>query len=119
MAVHIDLALSNIARQVGDGMRHVVVWHGQNGNLCDRTIAALDTTCTLVDRRQVRVHVTWITATAWHFLTRSRHLTERIRIRRHVCHHNKDMLLKLIRKVFGRRERKTWRNNTLDGRVIC
>ncbi len=43
LAVHLaaeqDLALGDVAGEVRDRVRHVVVGHGENGNLGDRTFA--------------------------------------------------------------------------------
>jgi hypothetical protein len=87
LAINEDLALRDVACQVRDrvgdicrrvtlsgdvhtaaGMKFTVVRHGQDGNLCDGAIAALDTTRTLIDGRQVRVHVARVSATTWHLL---------------------------------------------------
>jgi hypothetical protein len=46
------------------------------------------------------------------------HLTECIRIRRHVSEDDKDMLLQLVRVVLSRCERKSRGDDTLDRRVI-
>ena len=40
-AVHVDLALRDVARQVGDGVRDVVVGHRQDGELGDAAVGAL------------------------------------------------------------------------------
>mmetsp|Transcript_52457 Transcript_52457/g.145440 ORF Transcript_52457/g.145440 Transcript_52457/m.145440 type:complete len:286 (+) Transcript_52457:113-970(+) len=47
--VHKDLALGDVAREIRDRVRDVVIWHGQDRKLRDRTVAALDATRTLVD----------------------------------------------------------------------
>ena len=41
-AVQHDLALGDVAGQVGDGVRDIVVWHGENRYLSDRALLALD-----------------------------------------------------------------------------
>ena len=74
-----DLSLRNVSGKIGNGVSDIyrnrelipytflkigpaweltVVWHGQDGDLCDRSVSSLDTTCTLINRGQVRVHVT-------------------------------------------------------------
>ncbi|KAG6547480.1 hypothetical protein Mapa_010928 [Marchantia paleacea] len=60
IAVDVDLPLGDVPRQVGDGVRDVVVGHGQDGDLRDGALAALDSTCALVDGCQIRVHVAWV-----------------------------------------------------------
>ena len=46
-----------------------VIRHGENRDLRDRPVAAFDSSSSLVDSRQVRVHVTWITAPARDFFS--------------------------------------------------
>lgn len=50
---------------------HTIVRHGQDGNLGDRTIAALHSASTLVDGRQISVHVTGITTATRNFFSGS------------------------------------------------
>mgnify|MGYP001221060330 CR=1 FL=1 len=68
LPVDVDLALGNVARQVGDGVRDVVVGHGEDGELRDRARAPLDAAGALVDGRQVRVHIAGVAAAAGHLL---------------------------------------------------
>lgn len=58
LALDVDLALCDVARQIRDGMRDIIVGHRQNRKLCDRALAACDASCSLVDGRQIGVHVT-------------------------------------------------------------
>ena len=57
LPVHVDLALGDVACQVGDGVGDVVVGHGQDGQLGDAAGAALYAPGPLVDGGQIRVHV--------------------------------------------------------------
>ena len=57
LSLNVDLALRDVTRQVGDGVRDVVIRHGENGQLRDGALAPLDTAGALVDGRQIRVHV--------------------------------------------------------------
>lgn len=86
LAVDKDLAFRDVAGKIGNGMGDVcgmlglvriqliverertIVGHGQDWDLGDGSVAALYTASTLVDGRQICVHVTWVTATTWHFL---------------------------------------------------
>ncbi len=73
-------------------MCDVVVRHGQDGNLCDRAVAALNTACTLVDGRQIHVHVTGEAATAGNLFSRGRHLTKGVAVGRKICENDENML---------------------------
>ena len=57
LAVHIHLALSDVACQVWDGMSDVIIGHGEDGQLRDGALTALNTPCPLVDGGQISVHV--------------------------------------------------------------
>ena len=57
LAVHIHLALSDVACQIWDGMGDVIVGHGEDGQLRDGALTALNTPCPLVDGGQISVHV--------------------------------------------------------------
>ena len=57
LPVNIDLTLCDVASQVGDWMCNVIVGHGQNRQLRDRTLAPLNAPRTLVDSGQVSIHV--------------------------------------------------------------
>ena len=74
LAVDVDLPLRDVPREIGDGMRDVVVRHGEDGELSDGALAALDAPRALVDCGQVSVHVTGVAAATGHLLARRRHL---------------------------------------------
>lgn len=76
VSVDVDLALRDVAGQVGDGMSDVVVGHGQDGQLSDGAFLASDTTGTLVDGGQIGVHVTWVASTTRHLLSGGGDLTQ-------------------------------------------
>src|SRR5438094_285143 len=76
--IHVNLAFRNVASQIGDWVRDVVIGHSQDGKLGDGTIAALHSTGTLVDGGQIRVHVTRVGATARHLFARCRHFSQSI-----------------------------------------
>ena len=71
LTLDIYLALSNVASKIGDGMGDIIVGHGENGELCDGAWAAHNTPRTLVDGRQIRVHIAGVT-------TASRHLHDSV-----------------------------------------
>merc|ERR1719235_2647502 len=55
-SVYEDLAFCDVTSEVWDRMRDVVIGHREDWKLRDRTIAALDTTSTLIDSGQVCIH---------------------------------------------------------------
>lgn len=94
LTVDEDLSLGDVASQVGNWMCDIceitrsgkfqyernstrcytIVGHREDRNLCDRSIAALYTTCAFVYGRQISVHVTRVSTTTRDFFTSSRHL---------------------------------------------
>ena len=117
-AVDVDLALGDVARQVGDRVRDVVVGHREDGELRDGTGAALNAAGALVDGRQVRVHVAGVGAAAGHLLARRADLAQRVGVGRHVRQDHEHVHLALVGQVLGRREREARRDDALDGRVV-
>lgn len=79
-----DLALCDIASQVGDGMGDIRVGHRKDGQLGDGTIAASDTASSLVNGGEIGVHVTWVTTTTWHFFSGGRDLTKGVSVGGHI-----------------------------------
>jgi hypothetical protein len=91
-----------------------VVRHGQNRDLGDGTVAALDTTGSLVDGRQIRVHVTGVPTATGDFFTGGGHLTESVTVGGQVGKDDQDVLLELVGVVLGGGESKTRSNDTFD-----
>uniref|UniRef100_A0A182QVN8 Uncharacterized protein n=1 Tax=Anopheles farauti TaxID=69004 RepID=A0A182QVN8_9DIPT len=118
LTVDVDLTLGNVTGQIGNRMGDIVVRHSQNRDLRDRTVAAFDTSGTFVDGGQIGVHVTGETTTSGHLLTGSRHLTQRLGVRRHVGKDDQHVLLALVRQELGGGQGQTRRNDTLDGRIV-
>jgi V-type H+-transporting ATPase subunit B len=48
-------------------MSDIIIGHGKNRDLSDRTTTALDSTGSLIDSRKISVHVTWITSSTGDF----------------------------------------------------
>ena len=118
LAVDVDLPLGNVAGQIGDGMGDVVVGHGQDRDLGDRSVPALDASRPLVDGGQVGVHVTRETTAAGHLLTGGRHLAQRLGVRGHVGEDDQHVLLALVREELGGGQGQAGRDDPLDGGVV-
>ena len=73
-----------------------------------------NTTRTFVDGRQIRVHVTRIATTTWHFFTSSRDLTKSITVCCQISKNDQDVLLQLVGIVFGGGKGKARSNDTFD-----
>mmetsp|Transcript_9925 Transcript_9925/g.23506 ORF Transcript_9925/g.23506 Transcript_9925/m.23506 type:complete len:392 (-) Transcript_9925:217-1392(-) len=118
LTVEVDLSLGNVASKIGDRMSNIVVGHGKDGELGDRTVAADDTSGTLVDGGKIGVHVAGVTTTAGNLLTGGGNLAERIGVGGHVGEDDQDVKVALVGKVLGRGEGKTGGNDTLDGGIV-
>ena len=118
VSVDVDLALRDVARQVGNWMCDVVVRHRQDGQLRDGALLAVDSTGTLVDGRQIGVHVTGVASTARHLLSGSGDLTQGVGVGRHIGEDGKDVHLLLVGQVLCGGQSESWGDDTLDGWVV-
>jgi hypothetical protein len=55
LSIDIDLTFCDVSRQIRNRVRHVVVGHGQDGDLRDGSISTLYSSSSLVDGRQISV----------------------------------------------------------------
>jgi hypothetical protein len=92
---------TNVPGKVRDRVGDVVVGHGQDGDLRDGPVAAVDAPGTLVDGRQVGVHVPGVPAAAGHLLACGRDLAQGVGVRRHVGEDDEDVQVLLVRQVPG------------------
>lgn len=92
----------------------IIVRHGKDRDLGDRTISSFYTTSSLVDSRQIGIHITRVTSSTWYLFSGSRDFSERIGIRRHICKNDENVLLELVGVVFGGCKSQTGCNDTLD-----
>mmetsp|Transcript_86354 Transcript_86354/g.171429 ORF Transcript_86354/g.171429 Transcript_86354/m.171429 type:complete len:388 (-) Transcript_86354:419-1582(-) len=116
--VNEDLPLGDVACEVWDGVRDIVVGHRQDWELGDGTIATLDTACSFVDGRQICVHVTRVSSSTRHLLSCSRDFAKCIGIRRHVSQDDKDVLLPRVGEVFCCGQGKPRCHNALDCWIV-
>jgi hypothetical protein len=94
--------------------RLTIVRHGENRNLGNGAVTALDTTGTLVHGGQISVHVTRVTTTTRNLLTGGGHLTKSITVGRQIGKNDEDVLLELVGVVLGGCKGKTRGDNTFD-----
>jgi len=118
ISVNEDLSLGNVTSQIWDGMSDIIVGHGKNGQLSDRTVLASDTTSTLVEGGKIGVHVTRETTTSGHFFSGSRDFSEGVGVRGHIGEDSHDVHLLLVSEVLSSGEGETGSNNTLDGGIV-
>lgn len=119
LAINEDLALGDVASQVGDGMGDIIIGHGQDGQLSDGAVLAVHTACALIDCREIRVHVTGVSTTPWHLLSGGRDLTEGIGVGAHICENREHVHLFLISEVLSGGQSQAGSDDTLNGGVVC
>lgn len=117
LSVDEDLAFGDVACEIGDGMGDVVVWHAENGDLRNGTVAAFDSACALVDGAQVGVHVAGVTTASGHFFAGCRDFAEGVAVGGQVCKDDKDVFLELVGVVFSSCEGKARSDDTFDSGV--
>ena len=107
-------------QQLDGSQRNTVIRHSENGYLRDGAVSSLDSSSALVDGRQVGVHVAGEASSPRHLFACSRHLTQRLRVRGHVCQYHQNVLLTLIREELCRRQRESGGYYSLDpGEYRC
>ena len=113
-----NLSFSNVSRQVRNWVGNIVTRHGQNWELCNRSLLALDNSSTLVEHSKVSVHVTRVTTSPRNFFTCSTDLSKCITVVGHVRVDNENGIVVLECEVFSSCQCKTRRNDSLDSRVV-
>mmetsp|Transcript_19577 Transcript_19577/g.35526 ORF Transcript_19577/g.35526 Transcript_19577/m.35526 type:complete len:303 (+) Transcript_19577:852-1760(+) len=99
-------------------MRNIVVRHRKNRKLGNGTVSAHHTSGTLINGRQIGVHITGVTTTSRDLLTSSRHLTKGVSVRTHISKNDQHVQITLVCQVLSSGKRETWCNNTFNGRII-
>lgn len=74
LTINVNLSLCDVTGQIGDRMSDVIVRHGENGYLGNRTVPAFHTTSSFIDGSQISVHVTREATATRNLLSSSRHL---------------------------------------------
>mmetsp|Transcript_39085 Transcript_39085/g.89536 ORF Transcript_39085/g.89536 Transcript_39085/m.89536 type:complete len:265 (-) Transcript_39085:762-1556(-) len=117
-AVNKHLPLGDVAGQIRDRMGDVIVGHGQDRELCDRSVPSLNPSGTFVDCSQIGVHVPRITTAARHLLSGSGDLSKSVGVGGHVSQDHKDMLLALVCEILGSGQRQPGGNNALNSGIV-
>ena len=118
LPVDVDLTLGNVTSQVGNGVSDIVVRHRQDGNLSDRSVAALHTTGSLINGGQIGVHVTGEASSTRDLFSGGRDLTESLSVGGHVSEDDEHVLLTLIGQEFGRGQSQARRDDPLNGGIV-
>jgi hypothetical protein len=92
--------------------------HGQNGDLGDTSVLALDSTSSLIECGQICVQITWVGSTAWHLLTGGRDLSEGISISTHISHDDQHVELPLVGQILGSGEGQSGSDNSLNSGIV-
>ena len=118
LAVEDDLALGDVAGEVGDGVRDVVVGHGEDGDLRDGALGALDLARPLVQGGEVGVQVARDSPCGRDLAADGGDLAQRLAVVRHVRHDDQHVHVALVGEVLGRGQRAARRDEALDGGVV-
>src|SRR5437879_4342678 len=100
-------------------MGDIVPRHGENRHLSDRTFATVQSACSLVDCREIGVHVSWISATSRDLFSSCRDLSESFSIVRHVSEYNQDVGPEFDGEILSGRQCESRGQDSFDGGVVC
>src|SRR5699024_6103972 len=113
-----DLALGDIAGQVGDGVGLVILRHGEDGDHGDGTLVAQLPAGTLIHGGKVGVEVTGIAAAAGDFLPGGGDLTEGFRVVGDIRQDNQHVHALFKGQIFRSGQGHTGGRNTLNSGVV-
>ena len=113
-----DLALGDVAGQIRDGVGHVVLGHGQDGDHGDGALVVPDTARPLIHGGQVRVHVARVAAAPRHLLAGRGDLPQGLGIVGDVGDDDQHVHAQIVGQILRRGDGHTGGGDTLDGRVV-
>ena len=119
LTVQYDLTLGDVTGQVRDRVRDIIVWHGQDRNLCYGSLYTLYDSGALIQRSQLTVQVSRITFTGRNLSTGGGNLTHSLAEGCDIGQDNQDMHAFLECKVLGSCQRYLRSDQTLYNRVVC
>ena len=113
-----DLALSDISRQVGDGVGLVILGHGEDGDHGDRPRLAHLPPRPLIHSGQVGIEIARVATAARDLLFGGRHLTEGLSVVGNVGKDDQHVHVLFKGQVLRRRQGHTGGGNALHGGVV-
>ena len=118
LLVEHELALGDVAGQVGNRVGDVAGRHRQDGKLRQRARASADATRPLVERCEVAVEVAGIPSAARHLASSRGHLAHRLAVARDVGDDDENVAAEIEGEVLGDRQGDPRRRDALDERVL-
>ena len=100
-------------------MCFIIFRHRQNRDHRNTSVLTVLSSCSFINRSQICIHISRISAASRNFLTSSRHFTESIRIICNVCQNNEYMHLFFKGKILCCCKRHLRSCDTFDRRIIC
>ena len=118
LAAEQNLSFRDVACQVGDGVRDIVVGHRQDWQLRDRPLAVMNTPGAFVNRGQVGVHVARVAAAAGDLFAGSADFAQTFAIVCHIAEDDQHLHIHFKGKEFSGRQGDARRDEALDGGVV-
>src|SRR5699024_5257229 len=118
LAVKHDLPLGDVPRKVGDRMGDIIVRHGQNRNLRDRTGSTAYNARALIEGGELAVQIAGVTLSGRNLSLAGGDLAHRLAEGGDICQNNQNVHALFESQVFGRGERHLRRDQTFHDRVI-
>ena len=100
-------------------MCDVIIWHGQDRNLCDRTGAALYDTGTLIKSSQFTVQISRVAFTGRNLTFRGGNLTHGFTERCDICQNDQDMHAFFKCQILCSGKCDLWCQQSFNDRVVC
>src|ERR1017187_144517 len=100
-------------------MGDVIIGHSQNRQLSNGPILSDHSTGSLIECRQISIHITWIPSSTWHLFSGSRDLSQSIGVRTHIGQDNKHVHFLFVSEILSSCKSKSRGDNTFNGWVIC
>ena len=118
-SVDVDLAFGDVSSKIWNWVGDVIVWHGQNWNLGDGTKFSLHSSGSLIDGRQISVHVTWVSSSTWHFFSGGRDFSQGVGVRSHVGQNGEHVHFFFVSQMLSGSEGKSGGDDSLNCGVVC
>ena len=100
-------------------MSLIVLWHGEDRYHCDTSLFAVLSACALVNRREVGVHISGISASAGNFLSCSRNFTQSVRVVGDIGKNYQNVHSLFKSEILGSSKSHFRSRKPLDSRIVC